>query len=127
MAWGASLNGTAQFTTRLRRFPLAYKEQVVAPAMDAEQRIELDEMKRRTPVDTGDLRDSGEIIPAVVTARLVTGGFFFDMPYAAIVHEDLEAFHRVGQAKYAESVIRESQPYYGERLAKRCDVSKVIL
>ena len=125
MAWGASLEGTARFTQRLRKFPEAYKNQVIAPAMDIENKIELEEMKRRTPVDTGDLRDSGQIIPAVVTPRAVESGFVFDMPYAAIVHEDLEAFHRVGQAKYAESVIRESAPYMGARLALRCGVDKV--
>ena len=35
------------------------------------------------------------------------------------VHENLDAFHRVGQAKFLESVLVESRPYLAARVARR--------
>lgn len=68
------------------------------------------EAKKRTPVDTGVLRSSGHVQgPTVhgneIVVRLVFGGPAAD--YAAIVHENLQAHHDVGQAKYLESVTAE--------------------
>jgi hypothetical protein len=40
-------------------------------------------------------------------------------PYAIKVHEDLEAFHRVGQAKFLESVLLESAPHLAQRVSRR--------
>jgi hypothetical protein len=81
--------------------------------------IELTEMKKRTPVETGALRASG-----VVTVEFVDGHllivFEFGGPaaeYAGYVHWDLEAFHRVGQALYVKSVLDESGPYAPQRIA----------
>jgi hypothetical protein len=54
----------------------------------------------------------------------VAGGGTVD--YALIVHEDLEAFHRVGQAKYIESVLNESKRSMPARIAKRIDLKKVV-
>lgn len=58
----------------------------------------VEEAKRITPVDTGALRAS-------LGAKLVSPGvvmIFATMEYAAAVHENLEAYHEVGQAKYLE-------------------------
>ena len=40
-------------------------------------------------------------------------------PYAVVVHEDLEAFHPTGQAKYLESTIMQSAPFMLDRISKR--------
>lgn len=45
--------------------------------------------------------------------------------YALIVHEDLEAHHATGQAKYLESVINESTPYMAERIGKRIQLNQI--
>lgn len=39
--------------------------------------------------------------------KKVIAGVVFDAPYALKVHEDLEAFHSNGQAKYLEQPARE--------------------
>jgi hypothetical protein len=102
------------------------KHRDAAIALYQEGEIELTEMKRRTPVETDALRTSGHL----EEPRIGLGGFGKDIEvpirfggpsagYAVIVHEDLEALHPVGQAKYVESVILESAPYLAARVAKR--------
>ncbi len=91
----------------------------VARAQMAEARIEMKEAQRRTPIDTGDLRASAAIVQTVTKSKIETD-IVFDMPYAIFVHEDLEANHpRGGQAKFLESVLRESAPHMADRLARR--------
>jgi hypothetical protein len=82
--------------------------------------IEMAEMKERVPVDEGILKGSGFVEPPKregnkVILNLGFGGQAED--YAIIVHEDLEAFHRVGEAKFVESVINESAPHFTRRVA----------
>ena len=94
-------------------------------SLNIEGEIEMAEAKRRTPVDTGALRSSGRARPPertrfggqTVEQRLTFGGPA--VGYALAVHENLGAFHRVGQAKYLESVVRESRPFMGGRVTKR--------
>ncbi len=99
--------------------------QQVAAALYQEAEIEMTEAKARTPVDTGTLRDSGHVnLPQLVGGEVsVTMGFGgAASAYAVIVHEDLEAIHTSGQAKFLESVLQESAPYLAERIAKRIDL-----
>lgn len=95
---------------------------LVLQALVVEAEIEMAEAKRRTPVDTGALRASGH----VSTPRHSDGVFAIDLafggpaaPYAAIVHEDPDAHHPVGQWKYLESVVLESAPHLAARVWER--------
>lgn len=99
----------------------------VGPSLREEGEIEMTEAKRRTPVDTSALRNSGHVTgPRYggrdAEVRLVFGGPA--APYAIFVHEDMEAWHDVGQAKFLESTLLESEPYLAQRLARRI-LSKV--
>ena len=99
----------------------------VGRALFIEMQIEATEAKRRTPVDTGELRASIHVEGPFRSGRriwcsIVAGGPA--APYAIRVHEDLEAFHKVGQAKYIESVVVESRPYMAARVAKRIDLAR---
>lgn len=101
----------------------------VASAMYEEYAIEQAEMVERTPIDTSALRNSfylraPEFRGRTVTIELGCGGPA--APYAAIVHEDLEAFHPVGQAKFIESVLIESEPFMSARLARRIDLAGLV-
>lgn len=101
----------------------------VGRALRSEAEIEMTEAKRRTPVDTGALRSTGHVIgPERVggswQVRLVFGGPA--VSYAAAVHENLEAFHKVGQAKYLESVIVESKPHIVSRVFRRLTLAGKI-
>lgn len=71
-------------------------------------------VKPRTPVLTGALRasefvDGPDFTSKVIEVSLNAGGPA--APYAWFVHENLDANHTVGQAKYIESVIFERAPF----------------
>jgi hypothetical protein len=108
-------------TANLRR--LAERApQVVGEAMRAEYEIEMTEAKRRTPVDTGALRSSGHVTGPRREGNTIEVSLNFGGPsvdYALKVHEDLESFHRVGQAKFLERVLDESAPFIPARVAER--------
>jgi hypothetical protein len=94
----------------------------VMKAMTKETEIELKEVNRRTPVEEGDLVESNRIDGPHQernTIRIFIRSGDEKAFYALYVHEDLEAFHRVGQAKYLESVLFESAPYILGRIAAR--------
>lgn len=91
-------------------------------ALGAELKIEMREVQRRTPVKTGKLRDSIRIEGPTSTGKQVTGSIIAggpDIPYAMIVHEDLDAYHPVGEAKFIERTLNESAPYMADRIAAR--------
>jgi len=97
----------------------------VAKALYQEAQIELTEMKKRTPVDTGKLRGSlhteqPEREGKKISIMFASGA---DVPYAVYVHEDLEAYHKNGEAKFMESVLKESAPYMAARIAVRVSLN----
>lgn len=96
-------------------------------ALRQEAEIEATEIKKRTPVETGALRASIQVEGPIrdgrkVTCKISAGGPA--EPYALVVHEDLEAYHKVGEAKYIERPLAESAPHLAERVAKRIDLNR---
>lgn len=101
----------------------------LAKALFEEAHIERAESMRRTPVEFGPLRASHEVLEPKINGRdisvsIVVGGP--SAPYAWYVHENLEAFHKVGQAKFLESTILESRPFMAQRVARRIDVRRMM-
>lgn len=101
--------------------------QVFDKAFYQEMQVELTEIKRSTPVKTGALRASETITEPMrsgssVAITVSAGGPSVD--YAWAVHEDLEAFHKTGEAKYIERPLTESLPYLPDRIAKRIDLNE---
>lgn len=106
----------------------------IASAIKVEAEIEMTEAKRRTPVWNparsvpkgtvpGLLRASGHVGEPYfdgnkVAVDLIFGGNGAE-EYAFYVHEDLDADHAIGEAKFLESTLMESAPYMPERLARR--------
>ena len=93
-------------------------------ALYAEALIEQAESMQRTPVDTGALRASHitthperSIGGGTISVTIQVGGPAAG--YALAVHEDMEAFHKTGQAKYLESTINESAPHLAARIGAR--------
>lgn len=95
----------------------------IGSALRAEAEIEMTEAKRRTPVKTGALRASGMVTGPTVSGGEISVTMSFGggaVDYAIEVHENLAMFHpRGGQAKFLESVVLESAPYLGQRVAER--------
>lgn len=117
-----------QIAARLQRLADRMPNEV-ARALYQEMEIEATESKRRTPVDTGALRSSIHVDEPIVKGRdisvsMVAGGPA--APYAVQVHEDLDAYHPVGQAKFIESTLNEARPFLAQRIAKRIELSRLI-
>jgi hypothetical protein len=85
---------------------------VLAAALNQEHEVIMTKAKERTPVLTGALRASGHVVPPVILTRTIKSIGAFGgtaAPYAVAVHEDLNAFHHVGRAKFYESAVREQR------------------
>lgn len=108
---------------------IKHSPKVIERALRVEVNIEAKEAKQRTPVDTGALRASvhatePEWEGTRVSAMIAAGGPA--APYALYVHEDLDAHHVVGQAKFIESVMFESAPFIAARVASRIDLNDIV-
>lgn len=126
MPSGAGLRGVSEMRAKLERLRQRFPH-MTAAALYQEIEVEVKEVKRRTPVDTGTLRNSVRQVGPEVRGRMITtwiaaGGA--SATYAIYVHEDLEAIHPVGQAKFIESVIMESRPYLAARVARRIELNR---
>lgn len=86
-----------------KAFAVALSEMVLADA------------KRRTPVRTGALRNSGSITKVDESGFQVAFGGPA-APYAVFVHEDLKARHRVGEAKFLEKAMFQIDRFARELL-----------
>lgn len=119
--------GIVEMNKRLFNLQRALPEEIKQALID-EAKIELTEAQKRTPVKTGALKASGHLedptfIGHETAIQIVFGT---DLTYAIYVHEDLEAHHDVGQAKFLESVLLESEPYMLRRVANRINFNRLI-
>jgi hypothetical protein len=109
---------------------IANYPRTVARASKAEMRIEMEESKKRTPFEFGDLRDSHvlhepEIRGGIISVMITVGND--EINYAWDQHENLEYHHpRGGQAKFLESTLLESANSMAARVARRIDLNQVI-
>lgn len=100
--------------------------EALGQTMYEEYEVVMTESKEQVPVDTGALRGSGHVqLPKIAGAKVeVEGGYGGPagagnhggetndehVGYAVYVHEDLEASHPVGKAKYLEDPFSAAQP-----------------
>jgi hypothetical protein len=122
----ASIKGVKNVQARLKKFRKSLVLQA-GRALVEEAQVEQKESMKRTPVDTGALRASHEtsdftLGKDTIEVSIKVGGA--SAPYAVAVHEDLSAFHKHGQAKFLESVIRESAPHMASRVSRRLHMNK---
>ncbi len=86
-------------------------------ALREEAEVIMTTSKQTVPVDTGALRESGHVDMTDDGARLAYGDSAVD--YAIVVHEDLDAHHTSGTAKYLERPVLEALPHLPENVATR--------
>lgn len=123
----AQLTGMDKVRASIRKVQQTFPDRVLR-ALTIEGNIEMTEAKKRTPVDTGTLRASGRVDKPQRQGRrmFITLGFGGAAEtYAFIVHEDMEAHHDVGQAKYLESTLNESAPFMAQRLARHLQLRAI--
>jgi len=123
-----TVRGADAIAARLARLARALP-QAVAAALFEEAQIEMTEARERTPVDTGALRASGMVHQPSIDGGDISVALTFGstaVGYAVQVHEDLDAFHPVGQAKFLESTLNESRPHIPARVARRIDLDRLL-
>jgi hypothetical protein len=118
--------GTVEMSQKLRRLAENFPRKT-ARAAETEFDVEKEESMRRTPKRTGALRRSHKRGEARITGKKIIVELSAGdetTPYAIHVHENLEAFHRVGQAKFLESTLFESRRSIGARIARRVEFDR---
>jgi hypothetical protein len=111
----------AEFSTVLQRLA-DETPQLVAGAMFEEAEAIITDAKRRTPVDTGALRNSGFVEAPNVSGREIEVRLGFGgpaAPYALFVHETLRATHHNGEAKFLENAMTEARADIAQRMVER--------
>ena len=85
----------------------------------------------KTPIATGELRarsfnegplQEGDKHTQVVGYEKFAGDWDKDNAYAVQVHEDKEAKHKVGEAKFLEHAVQETESYLLKYLAKEMEL-----
>lgn len=132
------LRGVSEMIAKVKKLQTQFPF-VIAAALYAEGQIETTECKKRTPVWNSSRPAPSGVIPGALRASVHLEGPFIEGnriwvtivaggvagAYAMRQHEELEWFHKDGQAKYIESVINESREYMAARVAARLDITKV--
>jgi len=72
------------------------------------------ESRDECPVDTGNLRRSGQVIQDADGAVELS----YPVDYAVYVHENLEANHPIGKAKFLEDPVNRALPELPQRIAE---------
>jgi len=128
MASGFTMKGNPEMRARLKKFGSGMPTEI-GRALFQESNIEATEVKKRTPVEYGDLRASVHVIGPFIQGRTIWCMIVCGGPaalYAIYVHEDLTAYHKVGQAKFLESVILESRAFMGARVTARISINRAM-
>ena len=88
------------------------------------------ESRRRTPVDEGELRDSHRIsepkIIGGVVAVVISAGNESTRDKDITVHENMEAAHAGGQAKFMQSSTLDAAPSLPTKLGKQINLRRAM-
>jgi hypothetical protein len=137
-ATSIKFKGVDAMRRKLQTFKMKFPEKV-ATALKVEAEIEATEVRKRTPVYVGP-PGPGKPIPGLLRASIRVVGPVYERnrmwveitaggaagAYAIPQHERLDYFHKVGQAKYLESVILESRPFMLQRVMARINLNTIL-
>jgi hypothetical protein len=122
------MRGEATLRKALLALALDNRADEAGKAIQEEMQIELAASQEIVPVASGALQRSGRVIPTVVSvtgnevqfvSRIIYGLGPENVQYAVAQHEKLTYEHDDGEAKYLESVMRQSAPFMAQRIARR--------
>lgn len=118
---GLTVKGRVDLARKFRNIARKFPIQVGDALYEELDEVEKPESMARTPVLTGDLRDTHETVGPIIRQNFIRAEIRVGkgLNYATRVHEDTEAFHPHGQAKFLESTMRESAPFILRRVANR--------
>ena len=111
-------------------------EDQLAKSLYQEGDLLIADSQTKVPVNTGTLRSTGFVEPPTQTNKKISVKVGYGGPatkvnsrtgqatteYAIRVHEDLQAKHNVGEAKFLEKPAKELESKLGEHLARRMKI-----
>ena len=109
--------GVSEFTQFLNQTPGLVEKDVEAALLQEGENV-LGESKKRTPVDTGNLRASGHVKLPVTKAGRTSVTLAYGTDYAIHVHER-PARHPSGRSKFLQSAVEDNAKGMPGRLRKR--------
>lgn len=118
---GFHISGIIEMETHLQFLIRNYRERVADALYEEAVRI-LELAKRRVPILTGALRDTGAVSQPIITRNEVYVLISFGdeiVKYAIPVHERIYAKHITGQSKYLESVMQEEESRVLSNIARK--------
>lgn len=124
-AFSFEVRGLVQMEQALRRIQNQFKDEIPRALREEGERIMTISKQEFVPVDTGNLRASGTVSDARRVGRDVVVDLFFGgpaAPYALEVHENVDAGHRVGSAKYLEIPLNAAIPGMLNRISRRLKI-----
>ena len=115
---GIKLEGFVEFTNKLNKSIFEVFDTVEDALLDCGNDLQQKSVDI-TPKDTGALRGSAFTETESGSNPSVVVGF--DEEYAIFVHENLEAHHPIGQAKFLEQPLKENADKYVDYIGKKVD------
>ncbi len=116
-----TITGLGELKAVLQRWP-AQGGMAIAQGLYEQAETIMTKAKALTPVDTGNLRASGHVLPPHLEGSQLVVTLGFGGPaasYAVWVHERLNVHHPVGQAKFLETAVLEAMRTLKSELARR--------
>lgn len=121
------VTGRGEIEGNLRRIRQQFPAVTARALVEELTEVELPETQALVPIDTGDLLSTGRVTEPVIQRNTVTAGIAYGgeapsgefVDYAVYVHENLDAIHPVGQAKFVSQPMNEAAPHMAARLAER--------
>jgi len=110
-----TVTGITSVSTKLMNISKNVPERA-ARALNVIAEETMTDAKRRTPVDTGTLRRSGNVHQHA-TSRRLSAEMSFGTEYGVYVHERMDVHHPVGEAKFLERAIQSTSNWFEARLA----------
>lgn len=118
------LTGVDAMQRRIRKIADAWPEDVEHAMREETKAILREDVSPHVPRDTNELVDSGHVV-VETKGKTTTAAIVFDAPHARIVHEDFEAKHDDGEAKFLERPINAVAPSFPRRIVRRIDLKKM--
>lgn len=121
--------GIADMNRRILNLQRALPDETERAAVRVAERRVLPAAIEYCPKKTGDLRESGAVGTAVRNGYEVSVPITFgsdNVDYAGYVHENLEANHPIGQAKFLERAMNEEESSYAADLAHEVRLERLL-
>lgn len=113
----SAVKGEKKIKQNLAKAVVSYQD-ALAAATYVEALNILKESRKRVPVETGRLRNTGYAAPPGKISNPVAQ-VGYDTEYAVPVHERVEVFHEVGGPLYLKSVVDKHTAGYSTRISRR--------